>query len=297
MDVLLKLNLQYFADEPIDEMDGWDDEEASDTPDEDFDNIGVDEADEDETDVEEETTDEEDKPADEIEETDEPEEESKKDEATDEKSEETIVLKYNHEEKDYTVSEVKELAQKGMNYDKKVEELTNLQNSPELEFVRQQAKENDMTVAEYIQATHDYQKQTEVDKLVEQGTPEDIAKELVDKRYFDKQSKLDKEKAEKEQLSKDTETKDLNEFLETFPDVKVDDIPDEVFNVAKEKSISLTDAMYRIQNQNMEKQIKALKQKMENKTKAPLNKGVAEHGAKAVEKIDPDLDGWDDVDY
>jgi len=136
-----------------------------------------------------------------------------------------------------------------------------------------------------------------VDKLVEQGTPEAVAKELIEKRNSDKQSKIDKENVDKEQLSKDAETKNLNEFLETFPEVKVDDIPKEVFALAKEKSISLTDAMYRIQNQKLTKKMKALEQKASNKKKAPLTKGVSEHGAKTAGKSDPDLDGWDDAEY
>jgi len=129
----------------LDEMDGWDnDVEESDTPDDDFDNFGVEnEVDEEESTEETEASDEtEDEPdSNDVEETEETEENTNESEET----EDTMMLKYNHEEKDYTVSEVKDLAQKGMNYDKKVEELTALQSSPAIEFVRQQAKGNDMT--------------------------------------------------------------------------------------------------------------------------------------------------------
>jgi len=283
------MNEELKEDVVIDDFAGFEDEEVTDTPDDDFDNTGL----------EEESTNE-DSAEKEVEEELEPIEESE--EAVEntnetEETEDTMMLKYNHEEKDYKISEVKELAQKGMNYDKMVEKVNNLENSPELEFVRQQAKANDMSVTEYIQATHDYQKQIEVDKLVEAGNTEEVARELIDKRYAEKQAKIDKEKADNEQLSKDAESKELNEFLETFPEIIVDEIPSEVFVLAKEKSISLTDAMYRIKSLKQEKEIKALKQKQENKTKAPLTKGVSEYGVEQDKKIDPDLDGWDDTDY
>lgn len=276
--------------------DGWEDEEVTDTPDEDFDNIGVeDEVGEEELTeetVETEETEEETEPND-VEETDETDENTNESD----EPEETMMLKYNHEEKDYTLSEVKGLAQKGMNYDKVVEKLNTLEESPSIQFVEQQARANDMSVKEYIQATHDYQKQLEVDKLVEAGNTEDVAKELIDKRYAEKQAKLDKEDADKEQLGRDTEQKDLDEFLETFPDVKADEIPSEVFKLAEDKNLSLTDAMFRIENQRMAKEMKTMKRKASNKKKAPLTKGVTDHGADKVAKVDPDLDGWDDTDY
>lgn len=204
---------------------------------------------------------------------------------------ETMELNILGEVKPYAIDEVKALAQKGGDYDRVKSKLS--ETREELEEIKEELKNYGI---DGIEGLINNRKQAEIQAEIEAGVPEEKAKELVNARYEKKQEARIKAKADKEADTKSKEEAELNEFIETYPNVKPDDIPKEVFTMAKDKNISLVDAMTRHENQRLQKEIVQLKQNLENQKRAPL-KGITQHGASTPKKVDKDLDGFDDDDY
>ena len=112
-------------------------------------------------------------------------------------------IKYNIEE--VNVESIDDLIsnyQKGLNYDKKVQELENLQNSKLEKYAKSKADELGITVEEYMDRVEKYEE--------------------------------DQKRAQEEQEKNQEDQK----FLEKFPDVNPEDIPKEVFEDAEKSSLS-----------------------------------------------------------
>lgn len=185
-----------------------------------------------------------------------------------EQTEETpqmIKVKYNHEEREITLDEARELAQKGMNYDKQLEKLQQLESDPRLAFVESLAEQNNMSVDEYIEAVKVQREQEEINQLIQQNIPEDIAKELLESRKFRENFKA-KEKETETQSKQEAEYKD---FIESFPNVDAETIPAEVWEKASQ-GIPLKYAYMEHQNNELQSKMKILEQNKNNKEKAPI---------------------------
>ena len=131
--------------------------------------------------------------------------------------------------------------QKGLNYDKMVEQY---------EKEQEKAKE-----------------QERIDEMIANGVPEDVAKEVVAtsqlrKQLQEEKNQLEKEKQEREENEK--KNREYADFLEAFPDVKAEDIPKEVFLDAQKSN--LTTAYLKWQNAEQKKQIERLKQNEKNRS-------------------------------
>ncbi len=153
--------------------------------------------------------------------------------------------------------------QKGLNYDKLTKKVSDLENSKVFSYVSNKAKELGMTVDEYMEQVEAYEKeqakakeQERINEMIQNGVPEELAKEVVAtsqlrKELQEEKNKLEKEKEEK--TKEDKKNQEYADFLETFPDVKAEDIPKEVFLNA-EKS-NLKTAYLEWQNAELKKQI------------------------------------------
>ena len=163
-------------------------------------------------------------------------------------------LEIKHLDKEYKLSrdEAKAYAQKGYDYDRirtKYDE-----SKPVLSFLEELAKESGYsTTTEYIEAAREWKKQQELNKLVQQNIPEEYAKEIMESRTFREQFTAQQEAArEQERRNKEFDT-----FLQTYPDVKAEDIPTEVwaeFTAGK----SLLDAYARVEVSKLKQEIAAL---------------------------------------
>lgn len=112
---------------------------------------------------------------------------------------------------------------------------------------------------EYFNAIKEQREQDRINKLVEQNIPEEYAKELIESKKFREQyeSELKQKQEEAERLA------ELKEFQKEFPDAKLDEIPQEVFeDVAKGKT--LTDAYSRYEVKALKAQLEQLKKTQEN---------------------------------
>ena len=158
-------------------------------------------------------------------------------------------IKYNKE--DHEVKSVEDLIenyQKGLNYDKKLQELENLQNSKLEKYARQKADELGISVDEYMDRVEQYEKDQQraqdeerLEQMIENGVPEDVAKEVIATSQLRKQlqAKENELKAkEKEQAEREAKDKEYADFLKEFPDVNPEDIPKEVFEEAEKSSLS-----------------------------------------------------------
>ena len=209
-------------------------------------------------------------------------------------------IKYNKEEvTPESLEDLIENYQKGLNYDKKVQELDNLQNSRLEKYAKEKADALGITVDEYMNQVEAYEKQQERQKeadeledLINAGTPESIAKELIASRQQRRQmqQELNEIRAEREADKKDREkSKEYQDFLKQFPDVKPEDIPKEVFEDAENSS--LINAYMKWKIKDLEKQVSISKTNEKN-AKASVG-GVTETGpTKEKHEKDPFLEGF-----
>lgn len=183
-------------------------------------------------------------------------------------------IKYNKEEvTPESLEDLIENYQKGLNYDKKLQELENLQNSKLEKYAKTKADELGITVDEYMDRVEQYEKEQEkaqeqarMEEFINNGVPEDIAKEVIAGAQIRKQlqKELNELKAEKEEARKEAEkNKEYEDFIKEFPDVKVDSIPKEVFEEAEHSSLS--NAYMKWQLKELQNQLSIAKQNEKNK--------------------------------
>lgn len=137
--------------------------------------------------------------------------------------------------------------QKGLNYDKLQDKLNAIQNSKAETYISRKAKELGMTVDEYMDQVEAYEKQQEEDKkearfqeMIDNGIPEDIAKEVIATSELRKEletMKAEQKAKEAEAEEKANKNKEYEDFLKAYPNVNVDEIPKEVFEKAQDSSL------------------------------------------------------------
>jgi len=198
-----------------------------------------------------------------------------------------------------SLDDVKTNYQKGLDYDKKVKKLDELENSKMTTYLRNKAKESGMSEDDYIDTLEQMevnqtkdQEQQEINEMIENGVAEHIAKKVIETNRVAKELKTEQLKLKEQQKLADVRaTKDAenNTFLETYPDVNVKDIPKEVFKEAENSS--LLTAYTRYQNKQLAKEIEILKQNKTNDKTSPVE-STTKHGGVVVEKEDPFLTGF-----
>lgn len=184
-------------------------------------------------------------------------------------------IKYNKE--DVTVDSLEELIngyQKGLNYDKKLQELENLQNSKLEKYARAKAEQLGITVDEYMDRVEKYeeaqkrqQEEDELEQLISNGMPDTLARELIALRQtrHDFQKEINDLKQEKELAKQEAEkNKEYQDFLDSFPDVNPKDIPKEVFEEAEKSSLSNAYMKWKIKN--LETQLSVAEQNKKNES-------------------------------
>lgn len=202
-----------------------------------------------------------------------------------------LKIKYNHEEMEIPEDEAVPLIQKGMNYDKLQERYNAIQNDPRLSR---------------------YQKVEQVSKLLGYQSDEQLIDALYQNYYqltaqqrgltpeqIQKEHELNQERErlqrEKQEAQRQRETNAMYErFLQSFPNVQPQDIKPETWEKVR-NGMDLTAAYVEQRNQELETQLKLLKQKEKNKNQAPVG-GVTQHGSTDTQGKDPFEMGFDSVD-
>jgi hypothetical protein len=209
-------------------------------------------------------------------------------------------VKYLDEEvKIEDVDYLKNTFQKGLDYDRKVEKLKELENSEELTYIKEKAKESGMTPTEYIKAIKDFetrqqaeQEEAEIAEMVENGVAENIARKVIETNRIAKELENEKLKLKQEQeklvLEKQKEQENEN-FLRAYPEIDIKSIPKEVF-VDAEK-IGLIGAYAKYENAKLKQELELAKQNQKNEKTSPV-KSVTEHGGVDLEQEDDFLRGF-----
>lgn len=211
-------------------------------------------------------------------------------------------VKYNKE--NVTIENLEDLIngyQKGLNYDKKVQELENLQNSKAEVYLKKKADELGITVDEYMDQVEDYEKrqqeeqdQARLEEMIENGVPEYVAREVIATAELRRKLQLKEnelKEMEKASKAKEKENKEYEDFLKNFPDVNPEDIPKEVFEEAVNSDLSSAYMKYKMKD--LENQLKIAKQNQEN-AESTVG-GVTETGTtQENHTIDPFLEGFED---
>jgi hypothetical protein len=200
-----------------------------------------------------------------------------------------VKLKYNHEEKEYSLEDVVPLAQKGLNYDKLQEKFNEIQNNPALskyskvqEISQLLGYQSDDELLDALYNTY-YQNTAESQGL----TPEQIKK---DYELQQKEKQINEKSAAEDKKQKDAQM--YADFMANYPDVRPEMIKPETWDKVN-KGMDLS-AAYAIQEaQDLKNEIKILKQNAENQKKAPIG-GVSKNGSD-TSKNDAFLDGFDEI--
>jgi hypothetical protein len=207
-----------------------------------------------------------------------------------------LKVKYNKEELDLDEERARELAQKGLNYDKVTERLQALETDPRLKFIEDLASQYDMTPQEYMQAVQQQKEQDRINQLVEQGISEELAQEMLENRKFRDQFESEKRaKAEEEKKNAD-----YSQFFDYFRQANgrdfvpnQDEIPESVWQ-STQNGVPLKFAYMEHQNQVLQQQLQTLKQNETNAKKAPVG-SVTAHGSTETASEDLFMQGFNSI--
>jgi len=216
---------------------------------------------------------------------------------------ETFTLKYLGNEKTVNRDDVVTLAQKGMDYDRVKEKLSEYDglketlktNSEKLteysEFLEEASKANNCSVKDYIENV----------RVVMLANKENISNEAAREKLqiIDERKSLEREKqalkAEKEAKVAEKSTKEkrdteIQEFLKVYKDIKSEDIPKDVWAEVG-KGIPLITAYTRYENKTLKEKLEAEKQTKKNKERTA---GSMQSTGKDKYKSEIERDWYDD---
>lgn len=208
------------------------------------------------------------------------------------------LIKFNGEKVD--IKDLNDLVsnyQKGLNYDKH-----NADDQYALDYIKGNASKLGIGAREYINRVKNYEEEKkreaqeqDVQKYVNQGIDESIAREIVQTRLA--REEFEKEKAEyqkriAEDEKKRKEDEEYIKFIDSHPGLKVEDIPQEVFENSKSIGIDAAYNQYKVKE--LEEKIKQMEQSLKNASTSPV--GLTSDGSSTEQQSkDAFLEGFDSV--
>lgn len=194
-----------------------------------------------------------------------------------------------------------ELAQKGMNYDKVLNERNGLRvDARASELIHRLAEESGMDIEEYVGFVEEQQKamilQREIESIRDKypDMPENAIKELASSRAAEKARKNEEAAAERKKSSEEAKQKPWIDFLREFPEYK-DELPNDVIAYI-EKGSTPIEAMLRFKLDAGEQKIKELEDKLTSQEQNTKNKqkSVGSVESTAIKQaVDDFLAGFD----
>lgn len=211
-------------------------------------------------------------------------------------------VRYNGEAVDISsIDDVVANYQKGLNYDNLKLKQEKSENAV-MNYISDVAKRMHMTPEQYIEKVKNYEQEQEkaknekaINEMINNGVPEEVAREVVETRAI--RQTLERERAElaeqKQTLEKEKmKDKEYQEFLEMYPDIEVDKIPEEVFKNAKNSN--LVSAYTQYENKLLKEKIKQMEQNNKNASSSPVTV-TSNGGSTGQETKDAFLEGFDSV--
>jgi hypothetical protein len=148
-------------------------------------------------------------------------------------------LKYNKEIVKKPYSEVKALAEMGMNYPKIKGRLDEYENDEGYGLLRELAAQSGLTHAEFIKRVRDDINEARAAELAAMGVPDDISQELLRLRDQDRRMrKMEQEAASQAGRLRDIDAQ-IAEFQRAYPKADLNSIPQAVFDICEKEGASL----------------------------------------------------------
>lgn len=199
-----------------------------------------------------------------------------------------IKVEFNHQEMEIPLDQARAWIQKGMNYDNVQEQLQNVQNSSGMQYLLELSQRSGMTIDEMVDYWRGQEEQQQINELVQKNIPPEYAKEMIENRKFREAQKIKEQQSQKEEANQ----KEYRDFVQAYPDVQAEDIPEDVWSKVN-NGVPLKYAYMEYENSQLKEKNKIQETNISNKKKAVV-KGVS--GTPMDEKYDPFLAGFDGED-
>lgn len=203
--------------------------------------------------------------------------------------EQRIRIKYNHEERELTLEEATQLAQKGMNYDKLQQKFNEAQNNPGLAYLNKLAERSGTSIENLVSYWEEQETQAELNQLIQNNIPEEYAREMIENKKFREQM----EQKERQAQLESKQHQEFDDFFKTFTDVKPESIPAEVWQ-RNEEGVPLKYAYMEHEYNQLKNEMQVLKHNQEIKKKAPIRSTIS-YGNKEETTDDPFLEGFNSI--
>lgn len=212
-------------------------------------------------------------------------------------SPEKVKVKFLGQERELTRDELVSAAQKGLNYDHVAEERDELkgrvasfdQAQKGINILERYAKAAGMSVEQYGDWLEKQEQENQVKGMAEKGVPEDVARRLVELEAKERQRDTREAEFQHKQQEEELQKQQFADFVKEYPEIRDFDkeIPAEVWTSVR-TGTPLVQAYRSWENQELKRQIAAVKKNEENKHKAV---GSVTGDAAGSTKRDPFLDG------
>lgn len=165
-----------------------------------------------------------------------------------ENNEDFLEIKYNKESLRLDREKARELAQKGMNYEKAVERAK--QEARDAYIAEQGYEWNGKSITTETEYREALREQELLQQYQSYDVPEEVIQELVENKKFREKYETEQQKAEREKAQE----RDFQQFLESYPSVKPDEIPISVWEEV-ESGKSLIDAYMKHENKLLKEKL------------------------------------------
>ncbi len=211
-------------------------------------------------------------------------EESKAEPETSEEAEETeetpdtfeLGIRYNGNDMKLSREEATTLAQKGMNYDKMYQRLQALENDPVRKIFQEQAESAGLTLQEFanrLQGIREEYSKREIAREFKTKNPDisdEAANEYAEQAFNSQKLQRESERrSRQEQAKKETDdalVKEVQSFSEKYPDVKIEELPNEVIDDIN-SGTKLETAYLRHVVRELQKKVSNIETNAKNKSK------------------------------
>lgn len=207
----------------------------------------------------------------------------------------TLKLKFDREEVDVPIDEVRMLAQKGKNYERAMERTRQeaAQQARDSYIAEQGYEWNGKPITTEAQYKDALAEQKLIDQYKDSNLPDEVIQELMEGRK-DREERAKEKAAQEEETKKTTQVNDFLDYFQRvnerpFDGVK-DSIPQEVRD-AVDRGETLKNAYMEFHNKELRNQLKIAKQNETNSKKAPVG-SVTAHGGNKTEAEDDFLAGF-----
>ena len=165
--------------------------------------------------------------------------------------------------------------------------------NPAMQLIERKAANSGMTVEQYVAAMEQQERTREVQQIMQQtGLSQEMASELAESRRFRQQMENERAEQAAQQQAKETRNSMFTNFMQSFPAVKAENVPSEVWQ-SVENGMDLTAAYALHRVGELERENAALKQNAHARQKSIGSaSGVEQTGGR-----DPVLDGLNGISY